>query len=393
MIAFLAAAIGLLLILIILIDAFETIVLPRRVTRRLRLSRQFIRLTWRCWAGIAHRLPTAEDPEGASLRDRFLSIYGPLILLLLVAVWACGLVFSFALVFWGLQPRLPQAVGNPTFGTLLYLSGETFFTLGYGDVAPLDGPSRFVAVVEVANGFTFLALIIGYLPVIYQGFSRQEVNITLLDARAGSPPSATELLRRMATAQDHLALEQFLLEWERWAAEVLESHLSYPVLSFFRSQHEHVSWLAAMTMILDTCSLLMVGVESAAGLLPSRQARFTFAMVRHAIGDLSQILYTKPRTMTPQRLTPADLQQLRTLLAEVGLELRAGAEAEHWLAEVRSLYEPYVDALGEHLLFAFPSWLPTNGADDWQTTAWEWEPAQLPPLNRTDLAGMERRSV
>src|SRR5262245_24645423 len=202
MVGSLAVVCGILLILIILIDAWETVVLPRRVTRRLRLSRQFIRLSWYAWAALGRRLPAAEDAEGASLRDRFLSIYGPLILLLLVAVWAVGLVCSFALVLWGLQPRLPATAGSPTFGTLLYLSGETFFTLGYGDVAPLDATGRFVTVVEVGTGFTFLALFIGYLPVIYQGFSRREVNITLLDARAGSPPSATELLRRMAAATE-----------------------------------------------------------------------------------------------------------------------------------------------------------------------------------------------
>src|SRR6266540_3347270 len=122
----------------------------------------------------------------------------------------------------------------------------------------------------------------------------------------------------MATSLDPLALDQFLQEWERWAAEVLESHLSYPVLAFFRSQHERISWLAAMTMILDTCSLLMVGVTSAAGPLPARQARLTFAMLRHAIADLSQILYIEPRRAAPQRLIPADLQQVRALLAAVG---------------------------------------------------------------------------
>src|SRR5262245_24600716 len=324
MVGSLAVVCGLLLILIILIDAWETIVLPRRITRHVRMSRQFIRLSWHAWAALGRRLPAAEDPEGASLRDRFLSIYGPLVLLLLVAVWAVGLVCSFALGFWALQPRLPAAAGSPTFGTLLYLSGETFFTLGYGDIAPQDAMGRLVAVVEVATGFTFLALIIGYLPAIYQEFSRREVNITLLDARAGSPPSATELLRRMATPLDPPAIEQFLQEWERWAAEVLESHLSYPVLAFFRSQHERISWLAAMTVILDMCSLLMVGVSSAAGPLPARQARLTFAMLRHAISDLSQILYSEPRTAAPQRLIPADLQHMRALLASGGLEMDAG---------------------------------------------------------------------
>jgi hypothetical protein len=190
----------------------------------------------------------------------------------------------------------------------------------------------------------------------------------------------------MAVPHDPVALDQFLQEWERWAAEVLENHLSYPVLCFFRSQHDHVSWLASMTMILDTCCLLIVGVESASGPLPARQARLTFAMVRHAIGDLSQILYVTPRTPVRERLTPGDLEHARALLADVGLDFRTGADAERSLAQVRQLYEPYVAALAEHLLFTLPSWLPSATPDDWQTTAWEWEPAHVPPLREMDRA-------
>ena len=103
-------------------------------------------------------------------------------------------------------------------------------------------------------GFGFLALIIGYVPIIYQAFSRRESNISLLDARAGSPSSATEMLRRHYRTQRLEELLQFLRKWEQWCATLLESHLSYPVLTYYRSQHERQSWLAALTTVLDTCA-------------------------------------------------------------------------------------------------------------------------------------------
>src|SRR5262249_55504278 len=142
------------------------------------------------------------------------------------------------------------------FNTYLYLSGVTFSTLGFGDVVAVSPLGRLLTVAEALLGFGFLACLIGYLPVFYQAFSRREVTISLLDARAGSPPSAASLLLRLAQAQNVPAVVPFLAEWERWAAELLESHLTYPVLSFYRSQHDNQSWLAALTAILDTCALL-----------------------------------------------------------------------------------------------------------------------------------------
>src|SRR4029079_19535049 len=103
-------------------------------------------------------------------------------------------------------------------------------------------------------GFSFLALVIGYLPVFYQSLSRREVLISMLDDRAGSPPSAGEALRRAAQARDLDRLPALLAEGERWAAEVLESHLSYPVLSFYRSQHDNQSWVVTLTALLDTAA-------------------------------------------------------------------------------------------------------------------------------------------
>src|SRR6266567_6467147 len=246
----LAVIVGIILIIGILIDSFEAIVLPRRVSRRFRLSRFFYTATWVLWSWIARKM------RQGNRRELYLSYFGPLSVILLLVLWAIILVLSFALFQWGLNSPLSAPEKQVTFGTYLYMSGTMFITLGLGDVTPLTGLARFLTVAEAGVGFGFLALIISYVPVIYQAFSRREVGISLLDARAGSPASATELLRRHYRDQHIEELIQYLREWERWCAELLESHLSYPVLTYYRSQHERQSWLAALTAILDTCTLL-----------------------------------------------------------------------------------------------------------------------------------------
>ncbi len=351
---------GVLLIIVIMWDAFEAIVLPRRVTRRLRPTRLFYRATWWLWSGLARRM------RPGRWRETYLSVYGPLSLLLLLSAWAASLVVGFAMLQWALGSHLDVARGTASFGADLYMSGTTFFTLGLGDVIPNRPLARALTVVEAGTGFGFLAVVIGYLPVLYQAFSRREVSISLLDARAGSPPSAVELLRRHG--QDMEALSHLLREWERWSAEFLESHLSYPVLSYFRSQHDNQSWLAALTTILDSSALVMVGIDGA----PARQAQLTFAMARHAVVDLAQVLRTPPRVPEPDRLPAGEIRRLRTSLAAAGVVLTAAEAADRKLTMLRRMYEPYVQALADRLLFALPAWdMTTAGADNWRTSAWE----------------------
>jgi hypothetical protein len=301
-----------------------------------------------------------------------LSFYGPFALLLLFGVWATGLIGGFALLLWGLGAQLVATGGDAGFGTALYGSGTTFLTLGLGDVLPHTALGRMLVVLEAGMGFAFLALIISYVPVLAQAFSQREVNVSLLDARAGSPPSAAELLRRHVGEDFTVALAQLLMEWERWSAELLESHLSYPLLAYYRSQHEEQSWLAGLTTILDVAALLLVGIAGA----PTRPARLAFAMARHAAADLSHILGTRPQSADSGRLSVADLAQLRALLAEAGIPLREGPEADKMLADLRQMYEPFVRALADRLLMPLPAWLPTPGAADvWKITAWgrkEW---------------------
>jgi hypothetical protein len=353
---------GCIVLFAVLWDAFETIILPRRVSRKFRVTRLFYRSTWPPWRALSRLFREAKQ------RELFLSLYGPLSLLFLLIVWAAGLIIGFALLHWADGSAFQTADGQVSLTTDLYLSGSTFFSLGLGGVAPRGAFPRALVVVEAGIGFGFLAMVISYLPVIYQAFSRREVTISLLDARAGSPPTAAELLRRLR--QDHRmeALQQLLQEWERWSAELLESHLSYPMLAHFRSHHDNQSWLGALTAILDTSALLIADFKG-----PDRhQAKLTFAISRHAAVDLAQVFAIPPLKPAEGRLSANELTELRIHLATVGVPLREDSGVEERLTCLRQMYEPYILALSKYLSLALPPWLPGHQPrDNWQTSAWD----------------------
>jgi hypothetical protein len=374
-----AAIAGVFLVMVILWEGFETIVLPRRVTRRFRLSRYFFRFFWRSWrAAVSSFVP-------AKFRETCLSFFGPLSNLLMIGVWVIWLIIGFALLHWATGSQIRAALGERGFFTDLYMSGTTFFTLGLGDVFPGVGVARFLTVLEAGLGFGFLALVISYIPALNQSFARREVSISLLDARAGSPPCAGEMLRRHADAHGMEALRQLLLEWETWSAELLEGHISYPVLAYFRSQHDNQSWLGALTAVLDTCALVMVGVEGSC----KRQAELTFAIARHAVVDLALIFKRPPIKPSNDRLSPDMLARLRTMLTDAGLKLNEGDAADQQLAELRAMYEPYANGLASFFLIKLPPWVADEGnLDNWQVSAWEPRGASF---RRVERKGRGRR--
>jgi hypothetical protein len=216
--------------------------------------------------------------------------------------------------------------------------------------------------VEAGHGFAFLALVISYLPVLYSAFSRREANVSLLDSRAGSPPSAGEFFLRIGTGRRHETLPEMFEDWERWASDLLESHLSYPVLTYYRSQHEHQSWLAALTALLDVSAIVLCGVLDHA----NEPAQLTFAMSRHAAVDIAQIFSANVSAQYADRLPPAELARLAEIVGR-----GSDPEFETKLKELRALYEPYVAALSDYLLMPLPGWLPSDRQDDWQSTAWD----------------------
>jgi hypothetical protein len=359
---------GLLFCLSAVLDAFQTIILPRRPVGRFRITRFFYVLTWTPWAAIARHI------RSPKVREQVYSTFGPASLLMLLIVWALLLVTGFALLYFGLRTPFADAMADATalarLRTDLYVSGTTLFTLGLGDVLPRSLAARALIIVESGTGLGFVALVIGYVPVLYNSFSRREVSVALLDARAGSPPTSTELLRRHSFPGGQEALVVLLIEWERWSAELLESHISYPILCYYRSQHDNQSWLSALTAVLDSCSLLISIVPGTA----SRQAQLTFAMARHALVDLGHVFHLEKHEAAwrdrggPNRLPPEHFNLVCDSMAAAGLRLCGDPEAPARLHALRALYEPEAQALADYLGMSLPGWVPEPRAkDQWKT--------------------------
>ena len=350
-------ALGLLtatILMFVLQDAFEVMLLPRRVRRRWRFMRGYFHSTWALWTWMGTRI---RDP---ARREHALALYGPLSMLLLFAVWACALITCFGTIEWTLEPSTSISAG---WSEQLYMSGVTFFTLGYGDVVPHSGAARAAAVLEAGTGIGFIAVVIGYLPVLYQLFTRREAHVIQLDGRAGSPPTATTMLCRHAEGGGLDQLNELLREWEVWGSELLESHLSYPMLAYYRSQHDNQSWLAALACVMDTCALVLVGVPA----MPPLQARMTFTMARQVLVEMARSFAIPPsRFDGGDRLSPETFAEMEACFAESGLEWQGGAESEGTLAALRATYEPLLDGLARHLLLTVPDWLrSTDTTDHW----------------------------
>jgi len=363
---------GFVLIFVILMDAFETVVLPRRIKRHFRITSAFYKKTWRFWSRVGQHIKSPNRREG------FLAYFGPLSLIVLLGFWAVGLIFGFAFVQYGLGEHLSLGNEKITFWKVLYLSGETLATLGYGDITPNNGAARTLAVMEAFMGFGFLGIVIGYLPVIYNSFAAREIEISLLDARAGSPPTAAEFLGRLGCCPEQTVLDQIFRDWERWCADLLSSHISYPVLVYFRSQHPNQSWLGALTVMLDVTSLVVTGV----GNIHPDQAKLTFAMARHAAVDLAQVVNAEYSANDAERLTSDDLARLRSDLVRHGVTLKLlpapamtqsdGTDAPDKLGELRMLYEPYLYSLSRRLLMTLPPWIHSDyKKDNWQGGPWD----------------------
>lgn len=206
----LTAIVGLLAILLLAVtaqDAFEVMLLPRRILRQLRFVSLFYRVTWAGWSTFSSR----RSRNGQ--REHLLGVFGALSMVLLFSTWILGLILGFGLLLWaveiwaGVTPR-------PSLGKQLYMSGATFFTIGYGDFVSHSGPARLLTILEAGTGLGFIAVVIGYLPVLYQLFSRREAAVIRLDGRAGSPPTAMGLLQRHGGDDGPGQIATLLHEWE-----------------------------------------------------------------------------------------------------------------------------------------------------------------------------------
>jgi Ion channel len=349
-----AGILGLLLFIAIISEAFSTFVQARRSPSALPLTRYFYRATWLPYSALARYI------RDGGRRENCLSVYGPLSILALLTSLSGGLLVGFALMQWAVGLKL-----NGTSASLpdaLFFSGTSLFTIGSGQ--PQNALAKFLMVLESGMGIGFLGLLVAYLPTLYQSYSSRELRIALMDAHAGSPPTAAALLRSVHSARK---LEARLQECESWAAELLEHQLSYPMLSYFRSQHRNQSWIASLTAVLDTSAVTMLCAEGDL----FYQARATFGVSRHAVVDLARIFCNKPHPDRPGRLPANEFSRLCDALAGDRSPIDPGRLHGPDLQRLRDLYEPYAQALSLHFLAALPDWVTNDrDAENWRRADW-----------------------
>ena len=326
-----ALPLGIVLLVGALFDVFRTLVTPRAARGRFRLSRMLFQPMWRPWRWVGLRSKTVQA------RERVLAVAAPFFFFVLLVGWVFIALLAYALILW--SPAFVHGIGagGDSFGNALYTSGTALFTLGFGG-GVATGWTRAVAVAEGATGLGLFAVVIAYLPVLYQAFNRREVGVLLLDARAGSPPSGPELLRRTGESGGFSQLHELFAYWERWAADILETHLSYPLLVYFRSPHDNTSWITSLGAVLDAATLVLAVKEAA----PLHEAQMFHATGVHAVEDLFFYFRLTERQPIIER---DEFDQVMEELGAAGFHLRPADEAWERFLKFRGKYAGRLDAL------------------------------------------------
>jgi hypothetical protein len=328
-----AAVAGVILIALMLAEFFVTYLLPRRVRRDPRIARGLNRLLWRPWRAIARRL----SPASA---DTMLGIFGPFSLVSQLVIWAAGLIVGYGLLEYA-------AVGHSYGHAFLFSSGLFLSAEGVSGSTLV----HVLGLLEAATAIGVLFIFIGYLPAIYGAFSRREVAVSQLGTRAGAPPSASTILLRARDRERWLGLERDLRDWEAWVAELMETHLSYPLLGFYRSQHVNQNWLAALTVMTDVAAF-MTAVEADDEV---EAAELTYAIGQHALADLSLQYHVK--IGEADRLPDEQFQQLYGLVMDALSNPVSCEEAKRRLTKLRRAYEPRAKGIAQALALDLPPWI------------------------------------
>jgi hypothetical protein len=269
---------GVICVALTLNDVFQSVVMPRATGRGFRISFYVWRSAWFWWPRIAWRL-FADDSEK---REEFFAVFAPLMLVFLIGFWVGLLIFGFGLLLWGMRSHIlpPQE----SFGGVLYFAGTSLLTIGFGDVVGKGGGPRLVSVLAALSGLSFLSITTAFLFAIFGAFQARETFVVTIAARAGTPPSGVNLLAIAGYSLTREDLSPLMIDAQRWAAAVMESHLAYPMLAFFRSSHDDQSWVGTLGTLLDSATLLMTTVDG----VKDGQARIFYNVGRHATRDLSR---------------------------------------------------------------------------------------------------------
>ena len=347
---------GAALVAVVLYDVFETVVVPRRTQARWRLA-PFIFLLWPLWRRLGIHL------KPAWRREDFLGTFAPFALMMVLVIWVVALILGFGLVFHALREHLrPQP---EEFFSAFYAAGASLLTIGFGDIVPLTTPARIVSLMAGASGLAVVALVISLTFNLYGSFARRETLVLLLDARAGAPPSGVTLLETYAEKRIVGELSGVFQQYELWTAELLDSHLAYPILPFFRSSHDGQSWISALGAVLDAATLLITAVSEPSGTcggelrLAQAAAEMMYHMGCHALVDLTQLRLVRKRAKFAEEagIERAEFETACQRLARAGYSIESGDRAWQTFVEHRSVYATRLNAMARYLASPPTQWI------------------------------------
>jgi hypothetical protein len=333
-------ALGLLVLALVFWDVFQTIVVPRPTPGWFRIARYLIRGAWRV-------VRPARGAEMSAPRDRLLGLFAPAAIILLLAAWMIGLILGYGLLLFALRHELRPVPQD--LGTALYFAGSSILTLGFGDIVAVGAPARIVAVAAAASGLGVVALVITFLFALFGSYQRRERSVVLLQATAGVPPSAVVLLESLARLELVASLPAFFGDWERWAAEVLDTHVAYPLLAFFRSSHDNLSWISALGTVLDAASLVLTTILD----VPRGQAELAKSVGSHLVEDLSNLGF---RAGEPTGIDRAAFDAVCARLEGAGYRLAPQDQAWEAFSATRATYAPGLEAMAAYWAVPATSW-------------------------------------
>lgn len=342
-----AFGLGALLVALVAWDLFQTVVVPRPSPGRFRMARFVIRGSWWAVKRLGRRL-------GGRWRDTIFGLFGPGSAIVLLGVWLASLVIGFGLMLFALRDELAPVPAD--LGTAMYFAASSVLTIGYGDVVAQGAASRILVVVAAAGGLGAVALVVTFLFSLYGSYQRREVAVVTLEAASGAPPSAVGLLEAYAALDLRDRLGALFREWETWSAEVLDSHVAYPILGFFRSSHDNLSWISALGTILDTATLVVTTIED----LPRGDAELCRRVGSHLVEDLSNLGFHEAGTAG--RLDRPDFDIVCDRLERAGYRLGPRDDAWSRFSAARLAYAPRLEAMARYWDVAASSWLGTMEA-------------------------------
>jgi hypothetical protein len=343
--AFVEAFLGLVILAAVFYDLFQSVMLPRPAVGKLRLSTLILRPFWAFWKFLGTRLPRNDR------REDWLGTFGPLGVLAELTAWGLGLIVGFGLLIDALRDEITPVPAN--FWTSLYFSAGTLFPLSYGDIVPTSGGAEIVVLAESATGVILIALVVSLLFSLYGSFQRREELVVALDALAGAPPSGLQLLETIAKYRMWGELKTTFDQWRSWSAAVLESHLAYPILVYFRSSHDNEAWLNSFGAVMDAAALVqstLVTEDDTEG-----HARLLLKVGNHLVEDVAW--YFRLKTVKTPIVERSEYEDARERLIAAGYRCHEADAGWERFAALRTMYASALNLLALRMAIVPARWI------------------------------------